>query len=75
MGATTARRNLALAAMIAGRGMTATSLAREARLHRVTVSRVLNGRQTLSNATSSKLAAVLGSTPEALGLTPKGGAA
>ena len=48
--------------------MTHRELAHAAKLHPGTISRVFNGRQTLSAATAARVASILGSTPSALGL-------
>jgi len=61
-------RNPELAAALAARNLTAKELASHANLHPATISRVFNGHQTLSAATAARLAGILGSTPEALGL-------
>lgn len=75
MEATATERNLALAAAIAGSGMTSTSLAAAAGIHRVTVSRIICRRQHANEHTAATISKALGTTPYAIGLAGKGGAA
>lgn len=66
-------RNPNMAAAMAAARLTVNELARLANLHPVTVSRVFNGHQTLSAATAARVASILGTTAEALGLVrPEG---
>ena len=51
------------------------TLARRAGLHPLTVSKVCGGQLRLSAATAARVAGILGSTPEALGLTKAEGRA
>lgn len=48
--------------------MDRSTLASMVGLHAVTIQRVIAGQQTLSAATAARVAAILGSTPAALGL-------
>ncbi len=66
-------QNRALRVALEQRDMDRAELARLAGLHPITVSRVVSGHQTLSAASAARVAEILGSTPEALGLVrPEG---
>lgn len=67
--------NRAIRVALEQRDMEQKDLARLAGLHPVTLSRVLAGHQTLSPATAARVASVLDSTPEALGLVKAEGRA
>jgi plasmid maintenance system antidote protein VapI len=68
-------RNPHLGQAIARSGMNLNEIARAAKLHPVTMSRVLNGHQVLCRQSAERLARVLGSTPEGLNLTAGTGGA
>lgn len=63
-----ALKNDALRARLAECDMTFAELARRAKLHPVTLSRVYHQTQKLSRATAKRIARILRSTPEALRL-------
>jgi transcriptional regulator with XRE-family HTH domain len=60
--------NRALRVVLEQHDMTQQDLASRAGLSAVTVSRVFNSHQTLSVATAERVASILGTTAEALGL-------
>jgi plasmid maintenance system antidote protein VapI len=66
-------QNRALRVALEQKDLGRDELARLAGLHPGTIQRVVAGRQTLSDATAARVAEILGSTPEALGLVrPEG---
>lgn len=67
--------NRAIRVALEARDMDRTELAALAGLHPNTIHRVVQGRQTLSAAAAARVASILGSTPEALGLTKAEGGA
>lgn len=68
-------RNPKMAAALARERLTLQSLADRTGLHPVTLSRVYNQRQHLSRQSADRVASVLNTTAEALGLVGEGGAA
>lgn len=62
------RKNVALRIRLAEFDMSFAELARRANLHPITVSRVYNGQFTFGPATAERVAAILETTPEELGL-------
>lgn len=66
-----ARKNAVLRVRLAECDMTFAELARRAKLHPVTLSRVYHQTQKLSEATAMRVARVLRSDPEALGLVKR----
>lgn len=69
------QQNRAVRVALEQHDMDRATLARLAGLNPVTISRVFNGHQRLSAATAARVASILGTTAEALGLVAADGRA
>ncbi|MCF7854411.1 MAG: helix-turn-helix domain-containing protein [Candidatus Pacebacteria bacterium] len=69
------RKNIKFLTCLTQSGLTSHELAIKAGVHPITVSRLLNRRQTAKEATARAIAEALQTTPEALELVEEGGAA